>query len=54
MIALVNGRVFTIDGKLVPGTVLISGDVITAVGERIEVPKEAKSKIGCFLRYRKF
>jgi imidazolonepropionase-like amidohydrolase len=42
MIALVNGRVFTIDGKLVPGTVLISGDVITAVGERIEVPKEAK------------
>ena len=42
MIALVNGRVFTVDGKLVPGAVLILGDSIMAVGERLEVPKDAK------------
>lgn len=43
MIALINGRIFTPDGKLVPGTVHITGGVITAVGESIEIPQEAKT-----------
>lgn len=42
MIAIKNGEVFIPEGKLVKSTVLITGGVISAVGERVEVPPEAK------------
>jgi imidazolonepropionase-like amidohydrolase len=42
MIALKNGNLFMPDGKLVPGTVLIKGGVISAIGERVNIPPEAR------------
>ena len=42
MIALVNGSLLMPDGKFVQGNVLITGGVISAAGERIEIPPEAR------------
>jgi imidazolonepropionase-like amidohydrolase len=43
MIALVNGRVLTItQGVLDPGTVLIEGGRIVAVGEELDLPEDAE------------
>ena len=42
MIALINGNLFMPNGKVVASTVLITGVLITATGERIEIPPEAR------------
>jgi imidazolonepropionase-like amidohydrolase len=43
MIAIANGKVLTItQGTLEPGTVLVEGGRIVAVGEEIEVPEDAE------------
>ncbi|MGD8821013.1 MAG: amidohydrolase, partial [Anaerolineae bacterium] len=43
MIALVNGRVLTItQGVLDPGTVLIEGGRIVAVGQELDLPEDAE------------
>lgn len=43
MIAIVNGKVLTItQGSFDPGTVLIEGGKIVAVGEHVEIPEDAE------------
>ena len=43
MIAIINGRVMTItQGTLERGTVLVEGGRIVAVGEEVEIPKDAE------------
>ena len=43
MIAIVNGKVLTItQGSFDPGTVLIEGGRIVAVGEHVEIPEDAE------------
>ncbi len=43
MIAIINGRVMTItQGTLESGTVLVEGGRIVAVGEEVEIPKDAE------------
>ena len=43
MIAITNGRVMTItQGILEPGTVLIEGGRIVALGEEVEIPEDAQ------------
>jgi imidazolonepropionase-like amidohydrolase len=52
MIAIVNGKVLTItQGSFDPGTVLIEGGKIVAVGEHIDVPEDAEvyDAAGCWV-----